>query len=90
MTNLSRRDRRGDGAYQASDADHFEYMLAPSYDWSQHSTKELLMLLRTQLGREVPEFHAKFKEILATRPNIPTKEQAYAARIQKAKQQKNR
>lgn len=90
MTKLTARDRKLEGAFFADDAEFFKDMLEPSYDWTRHSTKELLVLLRSQLGREVPEFNAKFKEILATRPNIPTKQQAKAARIEKAKQQKNR
>lgn len=69
---------------------HWSYMLDPKYDFSGHSTLELLGILRSQAGREVPGLREVLKKVLATRPNIPTKAQARAARQEKAKAQRNR
>jgi|SRR6476620_11013203 len=54
------------------------------------STWNLLAYLRGPEGREEGPFRILLKEVLATRPNIPTKAQSKAKRIAKAKAQKNR
>ena len=90
MKKLSNRDRSIEGALSLDSYEYYTDMLDPGYDWSKHSTKEILCMLRSQLGRESPDFNAKFKSILATRPHIPNKQQAKAKRLEKAKAQKNR
>lgn len=88
MTKMRRRDRKLEDCFMAEDAKHYSYMLDRDYDWNQHSTKELLAMLRSQLGREDPIFHELFRDVLSTRPNIPTKQQAKAVRVAKAKAQR--
>jgi hypothetical protein len=90
MTKITTKQRKIEGVYSLDSYEYYSYMLEPGYDWSKHSTKELLCILRSELGRESPDFHAKLKNVLATRPNIPTKQQAKAKRVEKAKAQRNR
>ena len=90
MTKSTRKYRDQEGCYGLDDEEHYSYMLDSGYDWSKHSTRYILMLLRSQLGREHPEFNRVFKSVLSTRENILTKQQAKDKRKALAHEQKNR
>lgn len=62
----------------------------PQYDFSVHSTKELLAFLRGPECRSQRDLHNIIKTELSKRPNIPTKAQAKAKRKELAKSQRNR
>lgn len=82
-------DDKSCGAYSVVDEYIWKPMLQPGYDFSQHHTKELLLFLRSQMGREIKELNTLLKNELAKREHIPNKIQAKEIRKQKAKQQKN-
>lgn len=66
------------------------YYMSPDFDWSKIHTKALLDLRISEAARNDPAFHAKIKEVLATREHIPTKAEAKAKRQQIAKAKKHR
>ena len=65
-------------------------MMSIDYDWDQHNTRELISMLRSEIGRDYTAFHRQLKKVLSTRENIPTKQQAKELRRIKAKGQRNR
>lgn len=78
------------GAYCVRDEYIWKEMLQPNYDFSKHHTRELLMFLRSEMGREIKELNTILKTELSKREHVPNKIQAKQIRQQKAKQQKNR
>lgn len=81
----NRKDNKNtQGSYSLED----EYIL--NNDLTTWSTRELISLLRSQLGRENPDANRMIKEILATREHIPTVKEAKEIRKKKQQEKQNR
>lgn len=60
-----------------------------AYDFTQHTTTELIAFMRGEDCRNIPALHAMAKAVVDTRPHIPTAKERREKRQAKAREQKN-
>lgn len=60
-----------------------------TYDFTQHTTAELIAFMRGEDCRNIPALHAMAKAVVDTHPHIPTAKERKQKRQAKAKEQKN-
>ena len=82
---MKKDNKKAQGQYH-----YVESYLDPEFDWNTIHTRELLTILRSQIGREHTGLHKKIKELLSVREHIPTKREAKEIRKNKLKEKANR